>query len=300
VLAIALFGLRLTGQGLLTLTSSTTMARVFVQGRGRALSLAALGYPLGEALLPLGMVLLIGGIGWRWSWGLVGLVIALVLLPAMHLLLRSVPEHGAAPSPAPLSAGSFALLRDGRFYLLLASNLFLPMVLTALFLYQVPLAAAKGWTVQIMAAAFIGFAIARLAGSLLIGPWIDRCGALHLFPLNLVPACIGLLILSLGEDPWTAFFYLALVGLSQGIAFPMMTALLAEVYGLQSLGATKGLVSTSSIFATALGPVLLGWLLKAGVSFSAIVPGCAALALLLIGTSLLARWWFRRSIAAQA
>jgi MFS family permease len=283
----------------LTLTSSTTMARVFVQGRGRALSLAALGYPLGEALLPLAMVLMIGGIGWRWSWGLIGLLIALVLLPAMHLLLRTVPEHGAAASHAALDTSRSPLLRDGRFYLLMASNLFLPMVLTALFLYQVPLAAAKGWTVQIMAAAFIGFAIARLGGSLLIGPWIDRWGALRLFPFILVPACVGLLILSIGSAPWTAFFYLALAGLSQGVAFPMMTALLAEVYGIDSLGATKGLVSTFSIFATAIGPVLLGWLLKTGVPFSAIVPGCAALALLLIGTSLLARWWFRRSTAIE-
>jgi predicted MFS family arabinose efflux permease len=291
---VALFGLRLTGQGLLALTSSTTMARVFVQGRGRALSLAALGYPLGEALLPLGMVMLLGGVGWRLSWGLVGLVVALLLLPATYTLLRTVPEHGPSASHAASAAGRFTLLRDGRFYLLLASNLFLPMVLTALFLYQLPLAAAKGWTVQTMAAAFIGFAVARLGGSLLIGPWIDRWGALRLFPIILVPACIGLFILSLGAPPATAFFYLALVGLSQGVGMPMMTALLAEVYGIESLGATKGLVSTSSIFATAIGPVLLGWLLKAGIPFSTIVPGCALLAMLLIGVSLLARRLFRQ------
>jgi MFS family permease len=295
VLAIALFGLRLTGQGLLTLTSSTTMARVFVQGRGRALSLAALGYPLGEALLPLGTVLLISGFGWRLSWGLIGLAIALVLLPATYLLLRTVPEHGAAASHAELSARPFSLLGDGRFHLLVAANLFLPMVLTALFLYQVPLAEAKGWTVQTMATAFVGFAVARLGGSLLIGPCIDRWGALRLFPFMLAPVCVGLLLLGVGSAPGTAFFYLAMAGLSQGVAFPMMTALLAEVYGVASLGATKGLVSTFSIFATAVGPVLLGWLLKAGVPFSTIVPACAALALLLIGTSLLVRRQLRHS-----
>ncbi|MDT8444540.1 MAG: MFS transporter, partial [Desulfuromonadales bacterium] len=53
-LFVALLGLRLTGQGLLSLTASITMARVFERGRGRALSLSGLGYPLGEGLLPLG------------------------------------------------------------------------------------------------------------------------------------------------------------------------------------------------------------------------------------------------------
>lgn len=40
---IAILGLRLTGQGLLSLTASTTMARVFTEGRGKALSVSSLG-----------------------------------------------------------------------------------------------------------------------------------------------------------------------------------------------------------------------------------------------------------------
>jgi MFS family permease len=70
VLFLAILGLRLTGQGLLSLTASTTMARVFTEGRGKALSVSGLGYPLGEGLLPMAIVLLVHAAGWRLSWGM--------------------------------------------------------------------------------------------------------------------------------------------------------------------------------------------------------------------------------------
>jgi MFS family permease len=72
ILFVAILGLRLTGQGLLSLTASTTMARRFEHGRGRALSLSGLGYPLGEGLLPLLVVVLAHAADWRLSWGIQG------------------------------------------------------------------------------------------------------------------------------------------------------------------------------------------------------------------------------------
>jgi MFS family permease len=74
--------------------------------------------------------------------------------------------------------------------------------------------------------------------------------------------------------------YLFLAGVSQGIASPMMTALWAEVFGIKSLGAIKGTVATFGILSTALGPVLLGACLKAGISYAQILPATAALGIL--------------------
>ena len=171
------------------------------------------------------------------------------------------------PEGARRTAGQSALLPDWRFYILLPSGMFLPLVLTALFLYQVPLAEARGWSVETMAMALVGFAVARLAGALMIGPMIDRFSALRLFPFVVLPAFAGLVPLSLGTAEWLALIYLTLAGMSQGIAVPTMTTLLAEVFGIQSLGATKGTVATIGVLATAIGPVLMAGLLEAGVSF---------------------------------
>jgi MFS family permease len=290
VLFLAILGLRLTGQGLLSLTASTTMARVFTEGRGKALSVSGLGYPLGEGLLPMAIVLLIHAAGWRLSWGILGGIIAVLLLPGMISLLRDVePLHQREVVEHQIRPRRLHLFRDRRFYLLLPGSLFLPVVLTALFLYQIPLAEARGWSAQTMATAFIGFAVARMAASLIVGPWIDRWGAGRLFPVILIPVCMGLGALAVGSSPWIAFLYLALAGVSQGIASPMMTALWAEVYGVETLGATKSTVSMLGIFGTALGPLLLGSLLKAGVTFDVIIPTTAILGALSVTVSLVAR-----------
>lgn len=290
ILFVAILGLRLTGQGLLSLTASTTMARVFTAGRGKALSVSALGYPLGEGLLPMLAVLLIHAAGWRLSWGILGGVIALLLLPAMGSLLREIePLHQREISEHKIHPHKVQLWRDRRFYLLLPTVLFIPCIHTALFLYQLLLAKYHGWAPRTMAAAFIGFAAARMVASLTVGPIIDRMGARRFFPVILAPSFLGLVTLSFSTAAWTPFVYLALAGISQGIASPIMTALLAEIYGVESLGATKGKIATMGIFATALGPLLLGWLLKEGLSFATIIPAIMLVGAAAIGISFAAR-----------
>jgi hypothetical protein len=49
-------------------------------------------------------------------------------------------------------------------------------------------------------------------------------------------------------------------------------------------------VATLGVFATAIGPPVLGLLLKAGVPFALILPGCALLGFLVVAGSLVVRW----------
>jgi MFS family permease len=288
-LFVSLLALRLAGQGLLSLTAATTMARHFGSGRGKALSVSALGYPLGEGLLPLLIVLLVHAVGWRLSWCILGGVILCILLPATHSLVgRGKSPTDALEAPSTKVRKGHAM-RDATFYLLLPTNLFLPFVLTALFLYQIPLAAALGWGAQTMAAAFIGFAVARLVMSLAIGPLIDRWSATRFFPYILIPASLGIATLVLHDAPWVPYAYLLLVGLSQGMAGPVMTAVWAEVYGVESLGATKGAVATFGVLATALGPLVFGYLLGSGMSFETLLQASLGLAVASIGIA-----WFAK------
>lgn len=277
-LFLSILGLRLTGQGLLSLTASTTMARVFDDGRGKALSVSSMGYPLGEGLLPLAVVLMIHGLGWRLSWMLLGILMLVIFLPATQSLLRRDPSGTRVTlRPDRSSPRANAFLKDPVFYLLLPANLVLPLVLTALFLYQIQLGESLGWDVETMASAFIGFAVARMAFSLVVGPLIDRWTSLNILPLLLIPALLGIGALLVHNAPWIAFLYLILVGASQGMAGPMMTSVWAEVYGVESLGATKGMVATFGVMATALGPMLMGAGIAADIAFEHLVMLCLAL-----------------------
>ena len=88
LLVVAIFLLRQTGQGLTSHISSTTMARYFVQKRGTAIAIGSLGMALGEATLPVIVVILISLIGWRLTYFSSSLVIMFFLLPFIILLLR--------------------------------------------------------------------------------------------------------------------------------------------------------------------------------------------------------------------
>ena len=80
-LLFALFAMRLTGQGLMTHTASTSMARYFERGRGKAISIALLGFPAGQAALPPLAVAAAAVVGWRVTWVGAGTVLAVVLVP---------------------------------------------------------------------------------------------------------------------------------------------------------------------------------------------------------------------------
>lgn len=290
MLIAGLFGLRLFGQGLCTHTAQTAMGRYFTTLRGKALSVSSLGFTMGEALLPVTFVFIIGWMGWRNGWLLASIVIA-VLLPTIILLtLRKDPEDSAEPvqnrhtddnESRPLWRRS-TVLRDHRFYLMLPGVLLAPFLLTGLFLYQTQLAGYKGWDIEWLASAFIAFAAARSLFALISGSLTDRFTACRMFPFFLLPLLIGMFVLLYSQHPSAAFVYLFLAGTSEGFAANVKTALFAELYGTANLGTIRSMISMFMVFGTAASPILFGYALDAGLSFGKIIQMAILLTVLVL------------------
>lgn len=102
VLFVALVGLRLGGQGLLSHISQSTMSRYFSRDRGKALSFSSLGYSVGEMMFPVLIAAVIGTFGWRMG-ALATAVLTLVLLAILPLFrverLDYVPGKGRIGKP---------------------------------------------------------------------------------------------------------------------------------------------------------------------------------------------------------
>ena len=79
VLAVGLFGMRLTGQGLMSHISQTATARFFGPSRGKALSVTSLGMALSEATLPPLLVVLVLFLDWRLTLVLVSITFLVVV-----------------------------------------------------------------------------------------------------------------------------------------------------------------------------------------------------------------------------
>ncbi|MEO1090437.1 MAG: MFS transporter [Pseudomonadota bacterium] len=293
MLALAVFGLRLAGQGLLSHVSMTMTARGFAANRGRAIGIVSLGYPLGEAILPVLTVAAILAFGWRDAWLGVALVVLLVIAPLAFVLLANPRQPRSTPTAA-VAVGAPGLqgrhwqraevVRHPLFWALVPGLLAPPLIGTSILFQGMHLVAAKGWAPDLYALAFPAYAAASVAASLGSGFLVDRFGAARLLPFYQIPLALGLVLAATLTDPASAFLYLGLIGLTTGAGFTIVTALWAELYGTDHLGAVRGLTSSLLIFATALGPGLTGTLLDVGVGIERQFAAMATVTLLFCGS----------------
>jgi MFS family permease len=149
VLGLGLFGLRLFGQGLMHHAGTTSMARYFDRNRGKAIAVASIGHPAGEAVFPLLAVLVMGLLGWRGTWvataAFLGLVLApLVLWLLMHPGDRTARALAAGPPDKHAAwAMQKTLLRQPRFFAYLFCTVAQPFIFTGVGFYNVHIVAPK-------------------------------------------------------------------------------------------------------------------------------------------------------------
>ncbi|MBT3332369.1 MAG: MFS transporter [Rhodospirillaceae bacterium] len=304
-LAPAIFALRISGQGLMSHTAMTSMGRYFEAERGRAVSVAILGFPAGVAVFPALAVWLTTMLGWRNAWAAVAAALAVFLIPLALWLLRG---HGArhryflaqtavpvkSDNPDPTSHTQPAqprrqwtraeVLRDPRFYLLCFAITAPSFITTGLFFHQAHLAFSKGWTLSWMASAFVAYTIGAISSNLAFGPLIDHYGARRLLPYYLYPLALASLTIIFLDHPLSAVLLTLLLGLTSGGGQTLVGAAWPEFYGVMHLGAIRALVMSTSVGASALSPFMLGWLIDQGVSMETMAVGFLIyLALAIIG-----------------
>jgi MFS family permease len=277
-LLVVLYLLRLCGQGLMSHVAMITTARGFIAGRGKALTVVSLGYATGEALLPPLLVAAVAVVGWRQVWLAGGLLLALVawtLLPLLSRRAAIVPQASAAVTGFNRSE----FLRDPVFLLILPAILAPGFVLTAIFFHSSVLAAAKGWSLAWMASCITAYALCSLSSNILSGILVDRFGATRLLPLFLLPLLCGTAVLALASPPVAAMAGMMLAGVSAGSNATVVTAGLAELFGMERLGTVRALTGSTSIVSSALSPALLGWALDGGIGIGGLLLACAGLGL---------------------
>jgi len=288
MLIVAIFMLRQFGQGLTSHASITSMARYHAADRGKAIALAAIGFSLGEATLPLLAVFSIQAWGWRETYfGTAGFVLLTILL-ALWLLKGHKTRHenlleNLNPSvtlgPRQDSYTRIQMLSEPLFYLMLPSMIAPSMIMTAMFFFPAEIAKAKDWTSLWVTGNYWAYSISTVLTIILSGILIDRFTARRVIPLFLLPLAVGLAALTISDDRFLVWPYMLLLGITSGLYFTGFSALWAELYGTRYLGAIKSLVNAVMVFSSALGPALVGYLLTRGMEFEQI---CLVLASLCV------------------
>lgn len=280
VLALTLYLLRLFGQGMMTHIALTAMGRWFSLQRGRAMSVVTIGHQVGEASLPVAFVALAAVAGWRGTWFIAALLLAVLALPSIWSLMRTErsarPGDGAGGRADARQWSRAEVLRDPLFYLALVGILAPGFIGTTIFFHQVYLVELRGWSMEAFAASFAVMSLMTLVFALVSGHLIDRFSAVSLLPTYLVPLALACFVLSGLEAVWSVYVFMALLGVSYGISSTLLGALWPEIYGVRHLGAIRSIVVAALVFATALGPGVTGFLIDRGVSYPSQIAGMGA------------------------
>ena len=193
-------GLRLFGQGLMTHTSISTMARAFVANRGKAISIAALGHPLGEALLPLLIAFIIASFGWRMSLQLSALSLLVLVFPFLYFLLKRQSKELLFPSfcKGPTTAKQKPLSNFKRAKLLdhCSCCLYYRFLEYSYLFLSNQAGNSRGWDPAWVAGSLSVYALASALAMMGAGPLVDRLSAreiisVHDDSLHYRPCLIG-------------------------------------------------------------------------------------------------------------
>jgi len=275
-LVISLFMLRFFGQGLLPHTAITTMTREFSIHRGKAVSIATSGVPIGEIILPSLAVFLIATFGWQKSWLVIGLFVPFLYLPfAQWLLSQSRQQKYTEESntslenrrrPIKEQGSRRTLLKDYRFWLAMPAILAAPFIITGVFIHQGFFLPQMGWTPLLFASCFVFYGSAHWLSSMYTGALVDRFSGVQLLKFYPLPMLLGLFIPAVTSGNWVAYALMILLGTSIGSGSPIISALWAEVYGTKHLGAIRALISSLAVISTSASPILFGFLIDGGIS----------------------------------
>ncbi|MFI0845459.1 MFS transporter [Mesorhizobium sp. IMUNJ 23232] len=271
VLLVTIYLLRLFGQGMMVHNAYTAIARWFAAQRGRALSIIIIGHNAGDAGFPLAFVALAATIGWRNGWLVAAALLLLVALPAaVALVAVNRTPRSTDPVPHIVDARDWTrgeVIRDPVFYMTLLGVAAPSFIVTTVFFHQVYLVELRGWSLGVFASAFVLMAAINTGFTLVSGQLIDRYSGVRLLPFVLLPLGLACFVLGGVEAQWSAFAFMALIGVSNGLSTTLFGAVWPEIYGLKHLGSIRSLIVSASVLASAAGPGLSGALIDAGVSY---------------------------------
>jgi predicted MFS family arabinose efflux permease len=276
-LFFSIFLMRLSGQGLMSHTATTTISRFFEKTRGRALSTTWLGLSLAEFILPLLIIFLLTFIDWRSIWVAISILV-IVVLPLISLTLvknikldsRETINLNDVKTKEIKQWKRSEVLKDYRFYIICLTMLAMPSIATGTFVYQSFIVSSKNWGPYVIAQSFMVYSILSVVTLFLSGFLIDKFSSRKLLIYMNVPLLGSTFVLYYFNSPFSSFVFLGLIGVSNGLSNVLGSATWAEIYGVKYIGSIKALTTAFMVFSTAFGTALFGILIDNSFSIEQI------------------------------
>jgi len=313
-------GIRLLGQGSLSLSATTSVAVAFARRRGLAMGLTMAAGSALLGLMPLALTAAIDGLGWQRAWIAAGATVALVVVPLALLGLRGVDTRGQgddepeaadpgtttdadhapdapdAPdateekeSRAPRDATRREALRTPAFWAIVGGTVASGLIGTGLQFHQISLLGEQGLTVEQAAANFVPQSVTLVLATLATGWLADRVSHRVIVPAAMGLLMAAMLLSQVAAPGFLAVLYAIGVGGSGGATRAYEAAAMPRYFGTTNVGAIRGAAMTINVMATALGPVALATGFEAAGTYAASLLPLLALPVLVAALALLTR-----------
>ena len=270
LLTIGIFLMRFSGQGLMSHASTTTISRFFEKSRGKALSTIWFGLSSAEFILPVFVTYFFVIYSWRTVWQGIAIIIILFLPIVIFYTIRSIKLESREKDQNPkinLKIKSWRrgeVIKDFRFYIVSLNMLAMPWVATGVFVYQSFITESKMWSIYTIPKAFMVYSITSIITLFFSGFLVDKFTSRKLIPLMNIPLLFAMLVLFYYEQEISAFIFLGLIGVSNGLANVLGSSTWAEIYGVKYIGSIKALTTALMVFSTAFGTAVFGVLIDSG------------------------------------
>ena len=142
----------------------------------------------------------------------------------------------------------------------------MPWIATGVFVYQSFITDSKMWNIYTIPKAFMVYSIASIITLFFSGFLVDKLTSRKLIPMMNIPLLIAMFVLFYYQSDNSAFIFLGLVGISNGLANVLGSSTWAEIYGVRHIGSIKALTTALMVFSTAFGTALFGLLIDTGFS----------------------------------
>jgi predicted MFS family arabinose efflux permease len=276
-LFFAILLMRFSGQGMMSHTATTTISRYFTKSRGKALSTGWFGLSTAEFILPVLIIYLLTLYDWKVIWISISLIIIFFLPLTSYFLIKNLKLDSRESIDEKNSSNQnikdwkrIEVIKDYRFYIICANMLAMPWIATGTFVYQSFILSSKNWGPFIIAQSFMVYSIMSVITLFISGFLIDKFTSRKILIYMNIPLLLSTIVIIYFNHPFTAFIFLGLIGISNGLANVLGSSTWAEIYGVKYIGSIKALTTALMVFATAFGTAFFGVLIDKGYSIEQI------------------------------
>jgi len=248
-----------------------TVARWFVKRRGTMTGIAVSGLGMGTLIVPPIANWLISAYDWRTSYIVVGIAVSVLVISAAQFMKRDPSQIGQLPygvnevkgDNLNLAAADFSLrqaMQTRQLWLLCTALFFFGGSLQMIMVHVVP--HATDLKLSTASAVIILAVIGGLStgGRVIMGIAGDRIGNKLAFIMSFGLMSAALFWLLAAKELWMLYLFAVLFSFGYGGIAVLISPVVAEQFGLNSLGTILGIIFFICAIGETIGPVVAGYI----------------------------------------